>query len=524
MKLTEILAHHDAATLESMAADKIDDVVHLRLPNDVLIDEIADTIGSFSYVSDAIASRHPPCFEILDTLIKADEHAIEVTQMKTAVRARTSELIRVADGDDSLGLGKEYDLYTRMLEAAWANDMVVDASESSMLTALRRELGITFREHIVLEHGERVRKFWQTPDAYERERNHLLRAGLIHSIEDRYVLAEELPSLIRKVWSIELPQDDFRRLLAEMSNERLYELLSEYGLKVSGSKDEKIGRLVDNYVEPRDLLGRLTIMELRDIARDVGSQISGAKDEVMDNLIEFFRNKDDLNTEEEPAPEAIEAEPNELPHKDFEGLLHNFTIENLYEIADKLDGIPKSGSKRERITSLWESPYGEPTLLSTLTNVVLRKILAKLDLSTSGPKDEKIARLMDWAKKRGGAPAERAEPEAGTEQDVPDAEMSTDDKSKWKAAHKPGKPKEFDVIQTKYPYLDASQHVVLAVLQELRSLNESELERLVARYDLDWFLIKAEMMNLVEQLDDHDAPVVQIRARSDHNIYEYVGA
>lgn len=119
MKLAEILAHHDAATLESMAAAKIDDVIHLRLPKEVLIDEIADTIASFSYVSDAIASRHPPCFEILDVLIRADDHAVDVSQLKAAVRLRTAELIKVADGDDSLALSKAYDLYTRMLEAYW---------------------------------------------------------------------------------------------------------------------------------------------------------------------------------------------------------------------------------------------------------------------------------------------------------------------------------------------------------------------------------------------------------------------
>lgn len=524
MKLREILTHYDATTLESLAADKIDDVIHLRLPTEVLIDEIANTIASFSYVSEAIASRHPPYFEILDLLIKAEDHAIEVRHLKSAVRERTAEIVAAADGEDALALNKEYDLYTRMLESAWANDMVVDASESSMLTALRRELGISFREHIVLEHGARVREFWKTPDAYERERNHLLTAGLLHSIDDRYVLPEELPPLIRQVWSIELPQENFRRLLIQLSNERLYELLHEYRLKVSGTKNEKIDRLVSNYVEPRDLLDRIALVELRDVARDVGARISGTKDEVIDNLIEFFRRGEDLKEEETPEPEPIEPEPKALAWEDFDRLFHNLTVENIYEIADKLDGIPKSGSKRERIAALWESPYSEVTLLGSLTNAILVKILKQLALPVSGPKDEKIARLVDWITSRPETTRERTEDESIMVIEDEEGDSGIEQVPDWEATRVPGQPAGLRDIESKFPFLDESQQLVLAVLHELRSLNESELERLIARYDLDWFLMKAEMMNLVERLEENDTPVVQIQARGDHNIYEYVGA
>jgi len=525
MKLSEILARYDAAALEALAADKIDDVLHLRLPKEVLIDEIADTIASFSYVSDVIASRHPPCFEILDLLINAEDHMIEVANLRAMVRERTTELIHIADGDDSLGLSKEYDLYTRMLEAAWANDTVVDASESSMLTALRRELGITFREHIVLEHGERVRHFWNTPDAYERERNHLIRSGLLHSIDDRYVLPEELPPLVRKVWSIQLPQDDFRRLLAYLSNERLYDLLSSYGLKVSGTKEEKINRLVNNYVEPPDLLDRLTIYELKDIARNIGAHISGSKSEITERLIEFFRNQEDLRIEEATAePEYIEPEPKALEWDSFQHLFQYLTIENLYEIADSLDGIPKSGSKSDRISFLWQSRYSEVTLLGVLTNTVLRRIMGKLYLPTSGPKDEKIARLIDWAKAQSGVQAESVEADVDDGFIGSDHEFFEDAEQEPVVSHEPGKPRALDAIASSYPFLNLSQQVVLAVLHELHSLNETELERLVARYNIDWFLLKAEMMNLVELLEEHGAPVVQIRARGDYNVYEYVGS
>ncbi|MGA7303823.1 MAG: SAP domain-containing protein, partial [Rhodothermales bacterium] len=246
MKLREILSFSDENSLERFVADKIDDVVHLRLPKEVLIDEIADTVASYSYVSQAIGTRHPPCFEILDLLMKSEGNQIPIASFRRLVRDRVAEISEFADGDDSLALNKNYGLYARVLEVAWESDREIDASELSLLTALRRELGISFREHVVVEHTKRIRQFWQTDDAYERERNNLLTTGLLFTHEDQYVLPEEFPPLIRQIWSIDLPQKDYARFLSHLSTTKLYELLAQYGLKVAGTKEERIDRLVLN--------------------------------------------------------------------------------------------------------------------------------------------------------------------------------------------------------------------------------------------------------------------------------------
>lgn len=106
MKIRELLGRLDDVALESLAADKIDDVIHLRLPREVLIDEIADTIASYSYVTEAIGKRHPPCFEILDLLMKADGFRVPIDGFKASVHSRISEISSVADSDDSLAIAE----------------------------------------------------------------------------------------------------------------------------------------------------------------------------------------------------------------------------------------------------------------------------------------------------------------------------------------------------------------------------------------------------------------------------------
>lgn len=518
LKLRELLQQYDDSTLESLAADKVDDVIHLRLPKDVLVDEIADTIASYSYVSAAVGTRHPPCFEILDLLMKADGFRLTTAGFKKVVQERIAEIASVANSDEALALDKDYELYLRILETAWEDDRVIDASEASILTALRRELGISFREHIVLEHSSRIRPYWQTPEAYEKERNHLLAAGILHTHEGCYMLPEELPPLVREAWSIELPQADYRRLLERLNTRKLYELLGDYGLKVAGTKDERIDRLVSNYVEPGELMEKLMIGELRELARNSGARVSGTKDEVIDNLIQHFLLGRDLEDDAEaPEPIEIEPEPKVLDQVKFRRLFAEITVENLYEIAGKLRGIQKSGSKRERIEAAWASPYSEATLLGALTNSVLSRSLRGLGLPLSGPKDEKIARLLDWAQFPG---VEEIEPETVDEPEAPEPEEET--LPERKPSRPAERPEGFEEIRARFPFLDEDQQTVLAALRQLRSLNEHELDRLVARYNLDWFLTKAEMLELMERLSDADAPVMRIRARGEHNVYEYV--
>lgn len=51
MRVAELLTHYPDEDLDRLARDKVDEVTNLRLPREVLIQEIAGALSSVSYVA-----------------------------------------------------------------------------------------------------------------------------------------------------------------------------------------------------------------------------------------------------------------------------------------------------------------------------------------------------------------------------------------------------------------------------------------------------------------------------------------
>ncbi len=66
MRIKEVLSSYSDEALDRLAADKVDQVANLKLPRAILIQEIAATLSSLSYVGKVLASTRPPTFAILN--------------------------------------------------------------------------------------------------------------------------------------------------------------------------------------------------------------------------------------------------------------------------------------------------------------------------------------------------------------------------------------------------------------------------------------------------------------------------
>ena len=100
-------------------------------------------------------------------------------------------------------------MYINVLKNAWESDNEIDRSEAQLLEALRYELGIWTREHLLLEHHPDVRKLWDNPNAYVSARNHLLITGIVLTYENNYVIADEVAIQIKRSWGIDLEKDSY---------------------------------------------------------------------------------------------------------------------------------------------------------------------------------------------------------------------------------------------------------------------------------------------------------------------------
>ena len=402
MKLIEILEKYSDPAIDQLAADKVDESANLRLPRSVTVQEIQAALCSLSYVASALAPSRPPTYAFIKLLLYVPNHLQPVEGFQGKVLSTTKEMTQRAQSGKGLSAEKDYQLYLNVLKNAWESDNEIDRSEAQLLEALRNELGIWTREHLLLEHHPDVRQLWDNPGAYVSARNHLLITGLVLTYENNYVIADEVALQIRRAWGIDLEIDPYTRLLNLIKNEQLHKVLNNTGLQLSGTKDERIDRIINALIPPTELLNFMQIEELREFCRSNGMQISGRKSEVISNIIDFFNRGLDLQEsilEEEVSPIPSEPEGRKLSDDVFTKLLQNFTNDQLYDVLSQ-SFLKTSGVKEEKIKCLIESPWSDISIISRLRKRDLTELCRKLSIQVSGVKSELIDRIIEGSRFR----------------------------------------------------------------------------------------------------------------------------
>lgn len=521
MKVEKILESYPIEVLEQLASNKVMDISHIRLPKSVLIDELCGIVNKPSYVEKIISFRNPPNFQILDIILSQPEYKIQVKGFKDKIVKYTEQLIENAKKADWIKTNKNISLYLKMVNTAWESDLKIDTSEINLLNFLRNELNISFKEHTILVHHEDLIKFWYTENYYEKERNYLISSGIIYPFEDYYIIPDLMGKYIRQSWGMELNNEQYMRILSYLTNSDLTDILYGANLQVSGTSNQKTQRIIENFVPPRKALSLVNLNSLKDIARKSGSIISGTKEDVIDNLIDYFDDDNDLKYAENKnmVIEQIVQEPKVLSKDNFINLFNLLSNEQLYNIASCLKRIKKSGSKDTKIQNLWESYYCEETLLNQLTNSELYELCEKNHLKLSGPKSEKIKRLIETAKNIISDDEHLKNDELNTvkliedstkNQNIGEDILSDSDKSK-----------ENIIPESEFPFLNKEELMVLSWVKDLKSINEYELERLISRYNLPWYFPRTQMEQLKENLIKNDKDILIIRHVGEYCIYEY---
>lgn len=532
MRLREILSRYPEDSLDQLARDKLDEVANIRLPRSVLEQEIASALSSFSYIADVLAASHPPTYAFLKLLMEAPGHTAYAAHYRDAVMERTDRITDWVSSGEGLPPKKHYGLYRAILLAAWEEENRVDTSEARMLEALRRQLGITMREHLLLEHHPEVRPVWDSPRAYEHARNYLLARGLVLSLDDRYVLPDEVRVQVRRYWNMELHDADYRRLLGHLTTQDLRGVLEDAGLPVSGSKEERMERIVEGLVAPSATLDSLHINQLKDLARKQGLPVALPKSELISELIGHFDGPeaDEPSATTEADGHGHQEKPTEHRERSddhrLREVLGHLSGNQLYEILAGLR-LPRSGSKSERVERLMASESTEPEMLEHLRRRDLARLCRKLGLRVSGPKDELIDRLLITPPRDEEAETDE---EALTHVPMPTQGESGEAETQEPAAttqESPAMSSEvpgLEHIRRDFPDFQHDEQLMLALLREARSLNERDIQRLAARHDLGWLLPKGHMAELLHKLAMTQRNPVRVRSTGSANIYEWIEA
>jgi hypothetical protein len=523
MDLSSILQTYDASLIDQISTDKIDETISLRLPPTVVVQEIVSALGSLSYVSGKITYARPPAFAFLDLLMQSPDYTEPIEGFREKVVGYSKRLSEQAGELESRAADKNYHLYIRILQRAWENDGIIDKAESSLLEVVKTELGIWDREHYVLGYHPSILKLWNINEEYQGVRNFLLTTGLVLMHNQCYVIANEVAMQIRKVFGMEIKIDSYKRLISEFNREDLANALARSRFQSSGSKLELIDRIMDSLIPPSVFLETFHGETLREYCRSHNISVTGTKAVLINNILSFFDHEEDLINDAPTNLILPVKEPRELTSELFEKLLSNLSGQQLYDILYQLE-LPTSGTKEEKWNRLVSSDWSERAILSRLRKDDLSVLCRRFNASPYGAKQELIDRILDTK-----FSSDSPEIETKVQSDGAKAEVaSTTHKDNSlpstvveKVQSIPELPKRFDEVASDFPELTKSEQIVLSIIKEAKSVSEQELEKIVIRYELGWFLLKAKMAEIMARLRKSHKEFLKIKSIQSTNLYQW---
>lgn len=392
MRLADLLEESETEELERLAHE------HARADEQLsraqLLSTIEGVLRSHRFLQELLLNLQPPTFAVMTLLLDAPGFSLPTTGFRELVLQETSRLCAALDAREILARDDQLRVYRRVLYQARSNDALIDSSEGAILGVLRQELEITQVEHFLIEHHADLREFWRQDGAFVRELHALRSAGLVFVRDGNTLVPEDLAVAIRNVLGIDMSSTAARRLYERLSNQDLYEALAHIQAPTTGSKDERISRLISHMAQPRIVLRirAIGLEKLRDICRDIGAAVSGVKDELVARIIAHVAAGRDLSREPEPPPPVVETR--ELNHTQFSALFSQLRGLDLAAILGEFD-LRRWGTKETQIETLWDAHRSEPTLLNALSSADIESLLRKLELRAAGSKSERIRRVID---------------------------------------------------------------------------------------------------------------------------------
>jgi hypothetical protein len=392
MRLTELLQRLDGELLEQLA-DR-----HLRtgekLSAAAICVNLESELRSPKHLRDTIYDLQPPAFRLIERLLEADDFSVPVANLRELVIDETAAIAERVTASTILGRNDGLRLYRKVFLEARRNDLQLDPSETAILGVLRRELGIAQVEHFLLEHHEDFWPYWKSDHAFLDVMRRMREAGLVFVDDGNVVFPQDVVAIARQIVGIEVGQAACRRLFDRAKSEDLAESLQAAQLKVSGSKEERINRLVENYVQPTKALAAWTGATLKDVCRDLGLTASGGKDDLIERLVAHFATNGDLRPRTEPPPPPA-PEPRVLPPERFALLFATLRGSDLSDVLSGVGSKRSTGAKEKLLEVVRESRFSEETLLLELDNKQLEWALDRVRLKTNGTKTDRARRLIE---------------------------------------------------------------------------------------------------------------------------------
>lgn len=391
MRLSELLAVQDEDTLKRLADEHLapgegDNRVDLCL-------NLEAVLRSPKHIRGTVYNRKPPCFWILQAALES-ECVLPITELRQRSSAATMRISAAVTSGDIVADRKETHLYRRVLAEAWRSDLELDASEVALLGVLRQELGLRNVDHFLIEHHSELRQLWDTDHAFLDVLNGLRSSGIVHVVDATLIVPRDIVGVVRQVLGLEASTQSSKRLFEQLNSAVLAEALERMGLRTSGTKAERIERLVSAFAQPTVVLELLPLADLRDLCGRLLVKTSGTKESLVDRIATHYALSEDLRvgtsaTDPPPPPER-----RSLDLHGFISLFSSLRGQDLSDILASIDATRVTGTKEHLVQLLADSPFCESTLLMKLDGKQLESAVRRHALKPAGSKTERIDRLV----------------------------------------------------------------------------------------------------------------------------------
>jgi hypothetical protein len=311
------------------------------------------------FYSESIATRVLAKIILEDVLLEEIGYGLEVDELEERIIGIEQSIVDMSNETElsDLAGGKATDLFENMelyyfvLGVAWEHRNTKSPDEANLLRKLRNRLGITHGQHRIME--AKLGKYpkpnneLHTRSEVRDVRNILQRAGLLFQIRDERgicydLLPEELAEVLKRIFEKSMRTDGYRILLSYKlfrKKDTLRAILRNG--KIETRQYERISDLVDKLllrVKPYDCLSFFNNDDLHDWCLDMDLPVSGTKDQRISRLIEYYdtmqiRNPDEADDERKIWYDVFEA----LSCRDRQLLRAEGVIDKDIEIESKFE-------------------------------------------------------------------------------------------------------------------------------------------------------------------------------------------
>ncbi|MCK5038669.1 MAG: hypothetical protein KAS16_06170 [Thermoplasmata archaeon] len=225
---------------------------------------------------------------ILKILLEERNYQIKSKNLSEKIKQFEEEIINEAKTRDFFGKKElkahHFDIYYTILEGAWEKDKDITEDEENILKKLRSKMNITLEEHWMLQaklgifpkpSGDCETDFCHNGDevqtiAKSLHSEHLLIQIIGDNKEKYYIIPEEIASVIKKEWNIQLSGNSYQALLSNkkiFNKDRYINILNSAEIKPLGWTNNELIDAIKNNIKPTDALS--TFVPKNELAKEL---------------------------------------------------------------------------------------------------------------------------------------------------------------------------------------------------------------------------------------------------------------